>query len=102
MTSFEGRAPRASTGHISLRKAPGRHRRAPPFAVPNGPLMAHTNEWHVGEQRRARPKHRQGGHGPGNHIQPVREIRGTRASFPYAFGVTSTGRYPHDVLASGW
>jgi len=24
------------------------------------------------------------------------------ASFPYAFGVTSTGRYPHDVLASGW
>ena len=64
--------------------------------------MAHTNEWHVGEQRRAGPKHRQGGHGPGNHIQPVREIRGTRASFPYAFGVTSIGRYPHDVLASGW
>jgi hypothetical protein len=30
------------------------------------------------------------------------EIPGTRASFPYAFGVTSTGRYPHDVLASGW
>jgi hypothetical protein len=27
---------------------------------------------------------------------------GTRASFPYAFGVTSTGRYRHDVLASGW
>ena len=24
------------------------------------------------------------------------------ASFPYAFGVTSTGRYPRDVLASGW
>jgi hypothetical protein len=30
------------------------------------------------------------------------EIPGTRASFLYAFGVTSTGRYPHDVLASGW
>jgi len=30
------------------------------------------------------------------------EIPGTGASFPYAFGVTSTGRYPHDVLASGW
>ena len=30
------------------------------------------------------------------------EIPGARASFPYAFGVTTTGRYPRDVLASGW
>jgi DUF3097 family protein len=30
------------------------------------------------------------------------KIPGTWASFPYAFGVTSTSRYSHDVLASGW
>jgi hypothetical protein len=30
------------------------------------------------------------------------EIPGTGPSLPYASGVTSTGRYPRDVLASGW
>jgi hypothetical protein len=34
---------------------------------------------------------RHGGHGQANHIRPAREIPGARASFPYAFGVTSTG-----------
>ena len=40
--------------------------------------------------------------GRANHVGRRAEIPGTRASFPYAFGVTSTGRYPRDVLASGW
>ena len=40
--------------------------------------------------------------GQANHLEAGAEIPGTRASFPYAFGVTSTGRYPRDVLASGW
>ena len=30
------------------------------------------------------------------------EVPGRRVSLPYAFGVTSTGRYPRDVLASDW
>ncbi|HEX3246444.1 MAG TPA: DUF3097 family protein, partial [Chloroflexota bacterium] len=51
---------------------------------------------------RAGREHRQGGHGAGNYLRPARGDPGARASFPYAFGVTSTGRYPHDVLASGW
>jgi hypothetical protein len=54
----------------------------------NGPIMA--------------PKHRQGGRGRQTTFGRRAEIPGARASFPYAFGVTSTGRYPHDVLASGW
>jgi hypothetical protein len=41
MTSVEGRPRQASTGHFRLRNVRGRHRRPPPYAVLNGPLMAH-------------------------------------------------------------
>ena len=68
-----------------------------------GPVMAHINRVAC---RRTAPSHA----GPSARRPWDRqttsgrraEIPGTRASFPYAFGVTSTGRYPHDVLASGW
>jgi hypothetical protein len=55
----------------------------------------------VGKARAGR-EHRQGGHGASKPRRASARDPGTKASFPYAFGVTSTGRYPQDVLASGW
>jgi hypothetical protein len=103
MANLDGRARRASTGQIRLRKSPGRHRRSPPFAVPNTPANGSyqpSGLWGKSTSRAGtsarRPRDEQTASGRRT------EIAGTRASFPYAFGVTSTGRYPYDVLASGW
>ena len=56
----------------------------------------------MGEQRREGGNIGKAGDGAGEPPGAGAEIPGTTASFPYAFGVTSTDRYPRDVLASGW
>ena len=98
MADLDGRARRAPTGQIRLRKSPGEHRRSPPFAVPNGSYQP-SGLW---EKREPGGNIGKAATRRANHLGRRTEIPGTRASLPYAFGVTSTGRYPHDVLASGW